>query len=252
MYLSISMKGVLLAGGLGTRLNPCTLVVNKHLLPIYDQPMIYYPIQTLVKSGCTDLLIVSGTALGDIAKLVGNGRAFGLKTVYYAFQEKADGIAGALKLAETFIGQEKFMMILGDNILFDDLSVYTKAFQTEDTGSCKLFIKKIPNPSAFGVAEIHDGKITNIIEKPIHPPTDYAVIGVYLYDHHVFEMIKGIKPSPRGELEITDVNMTYVRGGSASYAILESEWIDSGTFKSLAEANQIVAKMRLTETHASH
>jgi glucose-1-phosphate thymidylyltransferase len=244
------MKGIVLAGGLGTRLYPCTLVVNKHLLPIYNKPMIYYPIETLVNAGCKEILIVSGSSLGDFAKLIGNGDQFGLDSVLYAYQDKPDGISGALKLAKSFVGQEKFVVVLGDNILFDDITPYIKEFEQEPTGSCKLFIKEIDNPTAFGVAEIKDNKITNIIEKPKNPPTNYAVIGLYMYDHHVFDLIKDLKPSKRGELEITDINMSYVGHGTASYALLGSNWLDSGSFKTLFEANKIVAQM-MGEDHVN-
>jgi len=237
------MKGIVLAGGLGTRLYPCTLVVNKHLLPIYNKPMIYYPIETLVKAGCKEILIVSGPALGDFAKLIGNGQQFGLDSVLYAYQDKPDGISGALKLAKSFIGKEKFVVVLGDNILFDDISQHIIDFEQQPEGSCKLFIKEIENPIAFGVAEIINGKITNIVEKPKIPPTNYAVIGLYMYDHHVFDIIKNLKPSNRGELEITDVNLCYVKGNNASHAILGSQWIDSGTCSTLFEANRVIAKM---------
>lgn len=238
------MKGVVLCGGQGTRLYPCTLVINKHLLPIFDRPMIYYPIDTLVQAGCKEILIVSGPALGDFAKLIGNGHQFGLESVLYAYQDKPDGISGALKLAESFVGKDKFMVVLGDNILFDDISPHLKAFEQEAEGSCKLFIKEIENPTMFGVAEITDGKITNIIEKPKSPPSKYAVIGVYMYDYHIFEIIRNLKPSSRGELEITDVNMFYVKENKVSHAILDSIWLDTGGFKSLFEANRIVAQMR--------
>lgn len=238
------MKGVILAGGTGSRLFPCTCVVNKHLLPIYDQPMIYYPIETLVKAGCKELLIVTGGSLGDFAKLIGNGSKFGLDSVLYAYQEKPDGISGALKLAKSFIGNEKFIVILGDNVLFDDLTPHIKTFEQEPVGSCKLFVKEIVNPTAFGVAEIINGRITSIIEKPKVPPTNYAVIGVYMYDQTVFDIIRDLKPSARGELEITDVNMKYVTEGKVSHAILDGVWLDTGSHASLFEANQIVAQMR--------
>jgi glucose-1-phosphate thymidylyltransferase len=238
------MKGIVLAGGTGSRLFPCTCVVNKHLLPIYDQPMIYYPIETLVKAGCKELLIITGGSLGDFAKLIGNGSKFGLDSVLYAYQEKPDGISGALKLAKSFIGNEKFIVILGDNVLFDDLTPHIKAFEQEPVGSCKLFVKEIENPTAFGVAEIVNGRITSIIEKPKVPPTNYAVIGVYMYDQTVFEIIRDLKPSLRGELEITDVNMKYVAEGKVSHAILDGVWLDTGSHASLFEANQIVAQMR--------
>ena len=238
------MKGIILAGGKGTRLYPCTIVVNKHLLPIYDRPMIYFPIETLVKAGCTELLIVSGSALGDIAQLIGNGERFGLKSVLYAYQENPDGISGALRLAQSFIGKnEKFLVMLGDNVIFDDVSPYVEEFKKEPTNGCKLFIKEINNPTAFGVAEISDGLITNIIEKPAIPKTNNAVIGLYMYDDHVFDIIKDLKPSARGELEITDVNMVYVEALKASYAILKSTWLDTGSFETLFEAGRLVSQM---------
>lgn len=239
------MKGIILAGGKGTRLYPCTQVVNKHLLPIYDKPMIFYPIETLVRAGCQDLLIISGEALGDLAQLIGDGHRLGIRSVMYAYQETAGGIADALRLAKCFVGQEKFCVILGDNLILDDLSPYLTQFETEPENTCKLFIKVIANPTAFGVAEILDQRIVNIIEKPEIPPSNYAVIGVYLYDHHVFEVIQKLKPSARGELEITDVNRHYVNLGHVSHAILSSTWLDAGTFKTLLEASTIMS--RLTE-----
>jgi glucose-1-phosphate thymidylyltransferase len=238
------MKGIILAGGLGTRLYPCTLVVNKHLLPIYDRPMIYYPIDTLVKAGCKEILIISGDAVGDIARLIGDGHQLGLDSVLYAYQAKPDGIAGALKLAKSFVGNDKCCVVLGDNLILDDLSAEIRAFEQQSAGTCKLFIKEIPNPTAFGVAEITNGWIINIIEKPPHPPTNYAVIGVYLYDSHVFEVIDHLKPSERGELEITDVNLSYVTQGKVSHAILNSLWLDTGSFQTLFEANKMIAEIR--------
>lgn len=241
------MKGIVLAGGLGTRLYPCTLVVNKHLLPIYDKPMIYYPIETLVKAGCKEILIVSGPALGDFAKLIGNGQQFGLDSVLYAYQDKPDGISGALRLAQSFVGREKFCVVLGDNLILDDISPQMRAFEQMPAGYCQLFIKSIDNPTAFGVAEITDGVITNIIEKPKQPPTNYAVIGIYMYDYHVFDLIRDLKPSSRGELEITDVNMAYVKQGRVTHAVLDSLWLDTGSFKTLFEANRVIAKLRGAE-----
>jgi len=242
------MKGVILAGGLGSRLYPCTLVTNKHLLPVYDKPMIYYPIETLVRAGCKDILIVSGSALGEIAKLIGNGHEFGLESVLYAYQDKADGISGALRLAKSFVGKEKFIVILGDNILFDDISSYVEQFINEPDKSCKLFIKEIENPISFGVAEIRNDRIVRIIEKPKIPVSNYAVIGLYMYDYHVFDLIKDLKPSKRGELEITDVNMIYVNQNRVSHAILHSKWIDAGSVKSLLEASNLIAQMSENKT----
>ena len=176
------MKGIVLAGGKGTRLYPCTLVVNKHLLPIYDQPMIYYPIKTLVQAGCEEILIVTGGENpGEFMRLLKNGKQFGIDSILYAYQENSvGGIADALKLAKSFVGKEKFCVVLGDNIIFDNLYPHFQSFKTEPIGTAKVFIKEINNPQAFGVAEINNDKITNIIDKPTHPTTNYAVVGVYL------------------------------------------------------------------------
>jgi len=239
------MKGVILAGGEGTRLQPATIVVNKHLLPIYDQPMIYYPIQTLVKAGCTDILIVTGGKNpGEFLRLLRNGQDFGLNSILYAYQDSSNGIAGALKLAKSFVGQDKFFLILGDNVLFTDLAPHVEIFKQEPVGTAKVFLKSIPNPVSFGVAEIEDGRVTNIVEKPKEPKTDLAVIGVYMYDHTVFDIIADLQPSKRGELEITDVNKAYIQRQALTYAHLDSEWLDTGTFASLHEANCIVAERK--------
>lgn len=210
--------------------------------------MIFYPIETLVKAGCKELLIISGGSLGDFAELIGNGKKFGLDSVLYAYQEKPNGgIADALWLAKSFVGHEKFCVVLGDNLILDDLTPYLKAFEQDPEDWCKLFIKEIPNPTAFGVAEIKEGKITNVIEKPQVPPSNYAVIGVYMYDWHIFDLIKHQKPSARGELEITDVNMEYIKKGHVSHAVLDSQWLDAGTFDGLCEATRIIANL----THAT-
>lgn len=239
------MKGVILAGGEGTRLYPCTIAVNKHLMPIYDQPMIYYPIQTLVKAGVTELLVVTGGKdPGLFLRLLKNGNEFGLKSIVYAYQEHSSGIAHALKLAQSFVGQDKFMLMLGDNIIFDDLSSHLQTFAKEPLGTAKVFIKEIDNPVSFGVAEIEGGKVTNIIEKPREPKTNLAVIGIYLYDHTVFDVINQIKPSARGELEITDVNRQYIQNQAMTYAKLDSEWLDTGTFSALHEANCLIAEKK--------
>lgn len=240
------MKGVILAGGRGTRLYPCTLVVNKHLLPIYDQPMVYYPIQTLVKAGCKEILIVTGGQNpGEFMRLLGDGSKFGLDSILYAYQDNpVGGIADALRLAKSFVGRDKFCVVLGDNLILDNLSGHVETFKNEPEGNAKVFIKEIENPTAFGVAEISDGKVTNIIEKPKIPPTNYAVIGVYMYDHTVFDVISKIKPSGRGELEITDVNRAYIDRGSLTYSTLDSQWLDTGNFSSLYKANCIIAETK--------
>lgn len=241
------MKGVILAGGKGTRLYPCTLVTNKHLLPIYDQPMVYYPIETLAQAGCDEILIVTGGKNpGEFMCLLGDGSQFGLKSIMYVYQQNpVGGIADALRLARPFIGRdEKFCVVLGDNLIFDNLKPYVSEFVREPRGTAKVFIKEIENPTSFGVAEISDGRVTNLLEKPKNPPTNYAVIGIYMYDSTVFDMIRNIEPSARGELEITDVNREYMKRGSLTYAILDSEWLDTGTFQSLAEAQHIVMEKR--------
>jgi glucose-1-phosphate thymidylyltransferase len=237
------MKGVILAGGRGSRLYPCTLVVNKHLLPIYDQPMVYYPIQTLVKAGCKEILIVTGGQNpGEFMKLLGDGKKFGLDSILYAYQENpVGGIADALRLAKSFVNGDKFCVVLGDNLILDDLSQYAEEFETEPKGNAKVFIKEIENPVAFGVAEIENGKVTRIVEKPKIPATNNAVIGVYMYDDSVFDIIEGIEPSARGELEITDVNQAYIERNALTYATLTSEWLDTGSFASLYKANCIIA-----------
>lgn len=238
------MKGVILAGGEATRLSPCTLVVNKHLLPIYNKPMICYPLETLKKLGCKEILVVTGSkSTGEFLKLLGDGSKYGLESIYYAYQEYSGGIGHALKLAKNFIGNSKFCMILGDNLIFDDLSVFSKKFMDEPFGSAKVFLKEIPNPKSFGVAEIEDDKVINIVEKPINPKTNLAVVGVYFYDSSVFDIVDTLKPSNRGEIEITDVNMAYIKNNSLSHGILSSQWLDTGTFSSLHEANTIIEKM---------
>jgi glucose-1-phosphate thymidylyltransferase len=238
-------KGVILGGGCAQRLQPCTLVVNKHLLPIYDKPMIYYPIETLVKAGCKEILIVVGQkSPGEFLKLIGDGKKFGLDSVLYAYQENSGGIAQALGLAKTFIGNDKFCLILGDNLIFDDISLHLTSFMNEPKGSAKVFIKEIENPTSFGVAEISDGKVTDIVEKPTNPKSNFAVVGLYLYDGEVFDIIKTLKPSGRGELEITDVNKAYIDRNSLSYGILTSEWLDTGSFQSLYHANYIMASKK--------
>jgi glucose-1-phosphate thymidylyltransferase len=236
------MKGVILAGGRGTRLFPLTAVVNKHLLPVYDKPMIFYPIQTLCCAGCTDILIVTGGENpGEFMRLLKDGKdLFKLNSIMYVYQSNpTGGIADALKLAEPFIGREKFMMILGDNLVFQDFSNDVNLFLNGPPNLAKIFLKPVDNPSAFGVAILDEKtqKVINIIEKPEIPPSNLAVVGVYLYDHNVFGIIKNMKPSSRGELEITDVNMAYVKSRTMTYGCITSKWLDTGSFDSLFEAN---------------
>jgi len=236
------MKGVILAGGLGTRLYPLTKVTNKHLLPVYDKPMIYYPIQTLINAGIGDILIVTGgNNAGDFLRLLGNGKEFGLKHINYTYQEGEGGIAEALGLAEFFAAGEKICVVLGDNLIEKNIRKAVKAFQRQKKGA-KILLKEVPDPQRFGVPELKGDRIIGIEEKPKQPKSRYAVIGIYLYDATVFEMIKTLKPSSRGELEITDVNNRYIEKGLMTWDILEGWWTDAGTFESLLRANQLVSQ----------
>ena len=236
------MKGVILAGGLGTRLHPLTKVTNKHLLPVYDKPMIYYPIQTLINAGIDDILVVTGgNNAGDFLKLLGNGKEFGLKHINYTYQEGGGGIAAALRLAEFFASGEKICVVLGDNIIEKNIRRAVKNFQKQERGA-KILLKEVPDPERFGVPELREDRIVRIEEKPREPKSQYAVIGIYLYDNDVFNIIKTLKPSRRGELEITDVNNGYIEKGLMTWDILEGWWTDAGTFESLLRANQLVAQ----------
>ncbi len=236
------MKGVILAGGLGTRLYPLTKVTNKHLLPVYDKPMIYYPIQTLINAGIHDILIVTGgNNAGDFLKLLGNGKEFGLKHINYTYQEGEGGIAEALRLAEFFASNEKICVVLGDNLIEKNIRKAVENFQRQKKGA-RILLKEVPDPQRFGVPELKGDRIISIEEKPKNPKSSYAVIGIYLFDQEVFEIIKTLKPSDRGELEITDVNNRYIEKGLMSWDILEGWWTDAGTFESLLRANQLVAQ----------
>ncbi|MEK7448808.1 MAG: sugar phosphate nucleotidyltransferase [Planctomycetota bacterium] len=236
------MKGIVLAGGLGTRLLPLTKVTNKHLLPVYNQPMIYYPIQILVKAGIDDIMIVTGgNSAGDFLKLLGNGKEFGLKELNYAYQEGEGGIAAALSLTEHFVDKDKVVVVLGDNIIEGAIKEFVERFDQQPKGA-KIILKKVPDPERFGVPEIKNNKIIKIEEKPKKPKSNYAVIGIYMYDDSVFDIIKTLKPSGRGELEITDVNNAYLKKGVLTHEILEGWWTDAGTFESLLKANQLVAQ----------
>jgi len=236
------MKGVILAGGLGTRLYPLTKITNKHLLPVFDKPMIYYPLQALVNSGIRDILIVTGgNHAGDFLKLLGNGKEFGLQHVNYTYQEGEGGIAAALSLAEYFSEGEKVCVILGDNIIEKNIIHAVRAFEKQERGA-KILLKEVPDAHRFGVPELREGRITRIEEKPKHPPSNYAVIGIYMYDPEVFRIIKTLKPSDRGEMEITDVNNEYLRRGSLTYDLLDGWWTDAGTFESLLRASRLVAE----------
>jgi glucose-1-phosphate thymidylyltransferase len=236
------MKGVILAGGKGTRLYPLTSVINKHLLPIYNKPMIFYPIQTLINLGCKQILIVTGGEnTGEFMNLIKDGKELGLETVYYAFQTNpTGGIADALKLARNFIGQEKFCMMLGDNLILDELNEEVEKFKQQPYGTSRVFIKKIENPTSFGVAEVENDLVIDIVEKPKEPKTDLAVVGLYMYDNSVFDIIDTIKPSTRGELEITTVNQIYASQKKLYYSILEKPWIDTGSIESLFRAQEVI------------
>ncbi len=237
------MKGIILAGGLGTRLRPMTLVTNKHLLPVYDRPMVYYPIGTLVSAGITEVLIVTGGEhAGDFFKLLRNGKDVGLKHLEYAYQEGEGGIADALKLAEDFADGGKICVILGDNIIENNINRAVEDFRNQDRGA-KVLLKKVDDPERFGVARFDEaGKITEIIEKPKDPPSDMAVTGFYMYDGRVFDICRTLKPSGRGELEITDVNNDYLDKGELTYSELTGWWTDAGTIPSLHRATNLVAE----------
>jgi glucose-1-phosphate thymidylyltransferase len=236
------MKGIILAGGLGTRLFPLTKITNKHLLPVHDKPMIYYPISTLINAGIRDILIVTGgNNAGDFLRLLGNGKEFGLQHINYTYQEGEGGIAAALRLAEYFADRKKICVILGDNIIEMNILSAVRAFEKQESGA-KILLKEVPDPQRFGVPEIKRDKIVKIEEKPKVPRSKFAVIGIYLYDSAVFDIIKTLKPSARGELEITDVNNEYVRRGSLTYDVLEGWWTDAGTFESLLRASNRVAE----------
>jgi glucose-1-phosphate thymidylyltransferase len=236
------MKGVVLAGGTGSRLFPLTKITNKHLLPIYDKPMIYYPIQTLVAAGISSILVVTGGRnSGDFLRLLANGREFGLKHLDYTYQEGEGGIADALGLAEHFADGEKICVILGDNIIEGTIRDAVQDFQRQERGA-KILLKEVHDAERFGVAEIVDGRIVGIEEKPQKPKSNYAVTGFYMYDETVFQKVRDLVPSRRGELEITDVNNAYIREGSMTYAHLNGWWTDAGTFDSLLRAANLVAQ----------
>jgi glucose-1-phosphate thymidylyltransferase len=243
------MKGIVLAGGKGTRLYPLTKITNKHLLPVYDKPMIYYPVQTLVDAGIRDILIVTGgNHAGEFLQLLGNGREFGLSIIGYTYQEGEGGIADALKLAETFAEGEKMCVILGDNIIEKGIGDAVQDFERQERGA-KILLKEVDDPERFGVAEIRDGKVVNIVEKPEKPLSHHAVTGIYMYDATIFEKTRVLKPSARGELEITDVNNAYIQEGTMTYSFLDGWWTDAGTFSSLLRASNLVARDSKAETN---
>lgn len=236
------MKGVILAGGLGSRLSPLTKITNKHLLPVYDQPMIYYPIKTLINAGIEDIMIVTGgNSAGDFLKLLGNGKDFGLKHLNYTYQEGEGGIADALSLVEHFADDEPICVVLGDNIIEGNIRKAVEAYKNQGKGA-KILLKKVPDPQRFGVPELDGGKVVRIDEKPGNPQSDFAVIGIYFYDSTVFDVIKTLVPSGRGELEITDVNNHYIKRDEMTWDELEGWWTDAGTFESLLRASNMVAE----------
>jgi len=236
------MKGVILAGGTGSRLFPLTRVTNKHLLPVYDRPMIFYPIQTLVNAGVTDILLVTGGhSAGDFLRLLGNGKDFGLKHINYTYQEGEGGIADALRLAEHFADGGPICVVLGDNIIETNIIRACEEFAERPQGA-RIILREVSDPERFGVPVFDGDRIVRIEEKPKEPKSRFAVIGIYIYDETVFDRIRRLRPSARGELEITDVNNQYLEEGTLSYSVLEGWWTDAGTFDSLLRANNLVAQ----------
>jgi len=241
------MKGVILAGGLGSRLYPLTKITNKHLLPVYNRPMIYYPLQTLVEAGIKDILIVTGgNHAGDFLRLLGDGKEFGLKRLSYTYQEGNGGIAAALAIAEDFANGAPICVILGDNIIEKSIRPAVERFRRQRCGA-RIFIKQVADPHPFGVPELQGKKVIRIEEKPRHPKSTYAVLGIYMYDDQVFDIIRTIKPSARGELEITDVNNIYISRGEMYWEILDGWWVDAGTVENLVLANHLVAQKHSQE-----
>ncbi len=236
------MKGVVLAGGKGSRLFPLTRVTNKHLLPVYDRPMIFYPIQTLVDAGIKDIIVVTGGQnSGDFLRLLSNGKDFDLHRIHYTYQEGEGGIADALRLAEPFVEGEKICVVLGDNLIENNIIEAKRAFEKQPKGA-HILLKEVPDPERFGCPEIFNGRILGIEEKSKSPKSKYAVTGIYFYDQSVFEKIGKTKPSWRNELEITDVNNMYLREGTLTHSDLEGWWTDAGTFDSLLRATNMVAE----------
>jgi len=237
----MDLRGVVLAGGTGSRLLPLTKVTNKHLLPIGQKPMIFYPIEKLTAIGIEQILIVTGVEhMGDVVSLLGSGVDFGCQFTYKV-QDKAGGIAQALGLAEGFSNEDRLAVILGDNIFQNDLKEYARKFMAQSSGA-RILLKKVDEPGRFGVAQVDGDKVIGIEEKPEKPKTDLVVTGIYFFDGEVFQIIRGLKPSARGELEVTDINNSYITAGRMEYDILDGWWTDAGTFKSLERANQLVTE----------
>lgn len=239
------MKGVVLAGGLGTRLRPLTRITNKHLLPVYDQPMIFYPLQKLAEAGVRDVMLVTGGgSAGDFLRLLGDGSRFGLDSLNYAYQEREGGIAEAIGLARGFVGDERFVVILGDNIMESSLRPHLEAYGRQESGA-RVLLYEVENPSDYGVAEMDGDTVVSIEEKPRQPKSNLAVVGVYMYDSYAFEAIGSLEPSERGELEVTDVNNAYRERGLLKADVLNGWWADCGaSIESLLEANIRVARMK--------
>ncbi|ASS67327.1 MULTISPECIES: sugar phosphate nucleotidyltransferase [unclassified Paenibacillus] len=238
------MKGIILAGGTGSRLFPLTKVTNKHLLPVGKYPMIYYSIAKLKESGIHDILIVTGKEhMGDVVNLLGSGYEFGV-SLTYKVQDQAGGIAQALGLAEHFVGGDQMVVILGDNIFSDSISLYVEHFQKQAAGA-KILLQEVHDPQRYGVPELKGEHIVSIVEKPKEPKSSYAVTGIYMYDSEVFDIIRSLKPSNRGELEITDVNNAYIKTNSLTYDILQGWWTDAGTHASLTYANELAKEITL-------
>lgn len=236
------MKGVVLAGGIGSRLLPLTRVTNKHLLPVYNLPMVYYPIQALVNVGVSEIMIVTGGhSAGDFLRLLMNGKDFGLRQLNYAYQEGEGGIADALRLAEHFAEDESICVILGDNIIENNFLEAAEKFSAQKNGA-HILLKEVHDPERFGCPEIENGRILRIEEKPKQPKSKFAVTGIYMYDNSVFDKIRTLKPSGRGELEVTDINNLYLQEGKLTYSILDGWWTDAGTFDSLRHATNLVAQ----------
>lgn len=236
------MKGVVLAGGLGTRLYPLTKITNKHLLPVYNRPMITYPVESLVKAGITDILIVTGgNNPGDFLRLLGNGREYGVENISYVYQEGEGGIADALSLAEAHAAGGPVCVVLGDNIIEKNISRAVQDYRDQKQGA-KILLKEVSDPERFGVPVLDGDRVVRIEEKPKKPASSFAVTGFYLYDSQVFDFIKTLTPSQRGELEITDVNNLYIGQGTMTWSVLDGWWTDAGTFDSLLRASNLVAQ----------
>ena len=243
------MKGIVLAGGLGTRLRPLTSITNKHLLPVYDQPMIFYPLQKLAEAGIKEVMLVTGgNSAGDFLRLLGDGSKFGLNTLNYAYQVNEGGIAEAIGLTKTFVGGDKFVVILGDNILEDSLAGKVAAFENQEDGA-RILLKKVSNPSDYGVAELEGTRVISIEEKPEKPRSSYAVIGVYMFDNFAFEIIDNLEPSARGELEVTDINNAYLKKNKLRADIIDGWWADSGcSIDGLLQAGIMARNLRKGHT----